>query len=396
MRILIVSEVFWPEDFIINDLAQEWVAMGHTVEVLTQYPSYPQGICYEGYKNEGNTTEEWNGIKIHRFPLVEGYRDSKIKKFSNYLSFINEGKKRARALGNNYDCIFVSQTGPLTVALPAIALGKKYDIPVYVWTCDIWPDVVYSYGVPKNFITDAILSRVIRNVYNNCTKILVSSKRFAETISQYTKKEIIYAPNWLRPVKEEKSDISLDKNLFHFTFTGNISRYQNLINTVRGFAKADIKDAVLNIVGDGSFAAEVKEEIEKLGAENIIMHGRKPYNQMNDLLCQSDVLVLPLMPNEGIMKTEPYKIQSYLHAGKTIFGILEGSGKDIIEENNIGVCAKPDDIDSIAKGFKEVKAYSKEYEQTVRENALKLMNDRFCKDRIVDRITEVVSSGVRM
>lgn len=396
MRILIVSEVFWPEDFIINDLAQEWVAMGHTVEVLTQYPSYPQGICYEGYKNEGNTTEEWNGIKIHRFPLVEGYRDSKIKKFSNYLSFINEGKKRARALGNNYDCIFVSQTGPLTVALPAIALGKKYDIPVYVWTCDIWPDVVYSYGVPKNFITDAILSRVIRNVYNNCTKILVSSKRFAETISQYTKKEIIYAPNWLRPVKEEKSDISLDKNLFHFTFTGNISRYQNLINTVRGFAKADIKDAVLNIVGDGSFAAEVKEEIEKLGAENIIMHGRKPYNQMNDLLCQSDVLVLPLMPNEGIMKTEPYKIQSYLHAGKTIFGILEGSGKDIIEENNIGVCAKPDDIDSIAKGFKEVKAYSKEFEQTVRENALKLMNDRFCKDRIVDRITEVVSSGVRM
>lgn len=396
MRILIVSEVFWPEDFIINDLAQEWVAMGHTVEVLTQYPSYPQGICYEGYKNEGNTTEEWNGIKIHRFPLVEGYRDSKIKKFSNYLSFINEGKKRARALGNNYDCIFVSQTGPLTVALPAIALGKKYDIPVYVWTCDIWPDVVYSYGVPKNFITDAILSRVIRNVYNNCTKILVSSKRFAETISQYTKKEIIYAPNWLRPVKEEKSDISLDKNFFHFTFTGNISRYQNLINTVRGFAKADIKDAVLNIVGDGSFAAEVKEEIEKLGAENIIMHGRKPYNQMNDLLCQSDVLVLPLMPNEGIMKTEPYKIQSYLHAGKTIFGILEGSGKDIIEENNIGVCAKPDDIDSIAKGFKEVKAYSKEYEQTVRENALKLMNDRFCKDRIVDRITEVVSSSVKM
>lgn len=391
MRILIVSEVFWPEDFIINDLAQEWKSMGHSVEVLTQYPSYPQGICYNGYKNEGNTVEEWDGIKIHRFPLIEGYRDSKLKKFSNYLSFINGGKKLAKSLGDNYDCIFVSQTGPLTVALPAIALGKKHNIPVYVWTCDIWPDVVYSYGVPKIFITDAILTRVIKNVYNNCTKILVSSKRFAETISQYTNKEIIYTPNWLRPVKEEKSDIRLDKNLFHFTFTGNISRYQNLINTVKGFAKANIDNAVLNIVGDGSFAEEVKEEIHNLGAKNIIMHGRKPYNQMNDLLCQSDVLVLPLMPNEGIMKTEPYKIQSYLHAGKTVFGILEGSGKDIIEENNIGVCAKPDDIESIAQGFQNAMDYSKAHSEDIKAKAEELMSGRFNKDRIVKLITQTIS-----
>lgn len=392
MRILIVSEVFWPEDFIINDLAQEWVAMGHTVEVLTQYPSYPQGICYEGYKNKGNTVEEWNGIKIHRFPLVEGYRDSKIKKFSNYLSFINEGKKLARSLGNNYDCIFVSQTGPLTVALPAIALGKKYDIPVYVWTCDIWPDVVYSYGVPKNIVTGIILSYVIKYIYNNCTEIFVSSRRFAESISEYTDKDIIYAPNWLRPVKEEKSDIRLDKQLLHFTFTGNISRYQNLINTIRGFVMADLKDTVLNIIGDGSFAEEVRTEIHRLGARNIIMHGRKPYNQMNDLLSQSDVLVLPLMPNEGIMKTEPYKIQSYLHAGKTIYGILEGSGKDIIEENNIGVCASPDSVESIAQGFKDAIAYSKEHFEEVKIKSKDLMNGRFNKERIVKLITKTITT----
>ena len=53
MKILIVSEVFWPEEFIINDLAREWSKMGYEVEVLTQYPSYPQGHVYSGYNNKG-------------------------------------------------------------------------------------------------------------------------------------------------------------------------------------------------------------------------------------------------------------------------------------------------------------------------------------------------------
>ena len=70
MKILIVSEVFYPENFIINDFARELHSQGHTIEVLTQYPSYPQSYVYDGYKNEGYSVEEWDGRKIHRYPFV--------------------------------------------------------------------------------------------------------------------------------------------------------------------------------------------------------------------------------------------------------------------------------------------------------------------------------------
>lgn len=388
MRILVFSEVFWPEDFIINDLVMEWVKMGHDIDVVTQYPSYPQSYVFDGYENRGYQTENWENVKILRFPFVEGYRDSKVSKLRNYYSFVQGGKKVVNSLNGKYDCIFVSQTGPLTVAYPALYAKKKLGIPVNIWTCDIWPDAVWSYGIPKNAVTNALLERMIRNIYGGCDRIFISSKKFSETIGKYSDQECVYAPNWLRPVENVKSSLQLEKGKFYFTFTGNVSRYQNLINTVEGFVKAGLENAQLNIVGDGSYLAAVKEAAEKLDAKNVVFHGRKPYNEMYDIMMQSDVLILPLMPQEGIEKTEPFKTQSYLQAGKPIFGILNGAGREIIEENRLGLCAEPTDAAAIAEGFKQMVAFADEHVADVQEAAKRLMATRFNKQEIVKRITE--------
>ena len=60
MKILIVCDHFYPEEFIINDLATEWSNNGHEVNVLTQNPSYPKGKVYEGYKNRLFQVTYWN------------------------------------------------------------------------------------------------------------------------------------------------------------------------------------------------------------------------------------------------------------------------------------------------------------------------------------------------
>lgn len=388
MRILVFSEVFHPEDFMINDLVREWVKMGHDVEVVTQYPSYPQSYVFEGYENKGFRTEDWDGVKIRRYPLVEGYRDSKVKKIRNYYSFVRGGKRVVDGLKGKFDCAFVSQTGPLTVAYPALYAKKKLGIPVNIWTYDIWPDAVWSYGIPKFALAETMLDRMIRNIYGGCDKIFITSKKFADTIGRYSDKECIYAPNWLRPVDNVESSLRLGHGKFHFTFTGNISRYQNLINTVEGFVKAGLADAQLNIVGDGSFMDEVRATAGRLGAENVVFHGRRPYNEMYDVMMQSYVLLLPLMPQEGIEKTEPLKLQSYLQSGKPIFGILNGAGRDIIEENGLGLCAEPTDVGAIAEGFKQMVAFAGSHGADVREAAEKLMATRFNKAEIVKRITE--------
>ncbi|MFR1758078.1 MAG: hypothetical protein ACLSWA_14530 [Thomasclavelia spiroformis] len=60
MKILIVSQYFYPENFRINDLALELKKRGNEVDVLTGKPNYPQGEYYDGYSFKGNEDECWN------------------------------------------------------------------------------------------------------------------------------------------------------------------------------------------------------------------------------------------------------------------------------------------------------------------------------------------------
>ena len=43
MRLLVVSQYLWPEDFRINELVLELGKRGHEITVLTGYPNYPGG-----------------------------------------------------------------------------------------------------------------------------------------------------------------------------------------------------------------------------------------------------------------------------------------------------------------------------------------------------------------
>ena len=392
MKILVVTEVFYPENGLVNDFALELKARGHHVDVLTSHPSYPLGKIFPGYENVEYFCDQWEGIDIHRFRFVEGYRESKIRKIRNYHTFVRQGKKVGLKIGGGYDHIIVYQTGPLTVALPAVAIKKRHKVPVTIWTFDIWPDAVYTYGFPRIWPANAFLDRLIMRVYRSADHILVSSAQFRESVKAYVPdREIHYAPNWLIPEKEEPSSLRLDPTVFNFTFTGNISMAQNLENVLSGWKLADLRDSVLNIVGDGSSFEALRAKIEKEGIRGVILHGRFPSDQIQDILGQSRMLVLPLVSG-GIEKTEPYKLQSYLKAGKPILGILNGSAQEIINDNGLGICALPDDIREIADAFAKAPEFAKENSAQIADNAGKLLKMRFNRERIIDSIMSVIEN----
>ena len=62
MKILLVSQYFWPETFRVNDLAQELVLRGNKVTVLTGKPNYPQGAIYKGYSFWGYKKEYYKEL----------------------------------------------------------------------------------------------------------------------------------------------------------------------------------------------------------------------------------------------------------------------------------------------------------------------------------------------
>jgi len=279
LKVLILTERFYPEEFIINELVFEWKKQGLNPAVLTQTPSYPFGKIFKNYKNRIFQEETVSGVKIYRFATVTGYHKNLFLKLLNYANFAALGLIAAVLVGKNYDKIFVYQTGPLTLALPAIAIKKLWGKEVTIWTQYIWPDAVYAYGFKKNIFLSLFLDFIIKTVYSNCRHIMVSCGGFAAKIRNYTPgREIIHVPNW-STVNDYPNDLNPMRlsDKFNFTFAGNTGKLQNLENVIKGFSAAcgKNKKMQLNIIGDGSNLETLKNLAAAENCKNVVFWGRK-------------------------------------------------------------------------------------------------------------------------
>ena len=141
MKILIISQYFYPENFRVNTLCKELAARGHVVTVLTGYPQYPQGEIYAGYGFKIPYKKEWEGVNIER---VKTYPRGKsfIGLLRNCISFVAQANKWVQSCSEKYDAIYVFEVSPITVGLPAVKYKKKFGTPIFFNVQDLWPENV--------------------------------------------------------------------------------------------------------------------------------------------------------------------------------------------------------------------------------------------------------------
>jgi len=69
MKLLVVTQYFFPEDFRINELVSDFVKRGHEVTVLTGRPNYPEGKIFEEYVKNKQKFNQFSGSKVIRCPI---------------------------------------------------------------------------------------------------------------------------------------------------------------------------------------------------------------------------------------------------------------------------------------------------------------------------------------
>ena len=89
MKILVISQYFYPENFRINDLVFSLKERGHQVEVLTGKPNYPKGDYFKGYSWKNPLEEEIQGVKVHRANLILRKKGGGFRLFLNYFSSVS-------------------------------------------------------------------------------------------------------------------------------------------------------------------------------------------------------------------------------------------------------------------------------------------------------------------
>lgn len=390
-KYLIIGEAFYPEEFLINDLVKEWEREGYHLEILTRSPSYPFGKVFPGYKNKLYQKEYWGNILIHRFPVIPGYNKSIVIKILNYLSFVIFGSVIAIFIAKRYKRIFIYHTGPLSLAIPGVLIKKISGAPVTIWSFDLWPATVYAYGFKKTKLLSWFLDNLVKWIYKNCDNIIVSSRGFVPELKKYVLDKPVYvAPNWPQTdnIKSQKSSIILEPGKMHFTFTGNVGKVQNLENVIIGFRNAALPDTQLNIIGDGSHLGFLKSMVACEKIQDVIFHGRIPVTEISDILYQSDVLLISLMPDPVMELTLPLKFQTYLNASKPIYAVMLGEVNRIVTEYQIGEIAHPRNIEEITNGFKKF-GLSPERKEEIKKQCEFLINSVYNRKKIIQDITGI-------
>lgn len=353
MKILIVTQHFWPENFRINDLAEHFAKSGHEVTVLTGLPNYPEGSLFPDYARAPNDFDTYQGVKIVRIPHVLRGK-SRLRLMANYLSyFVSASLLGAWKLrGQRYDAIFVFAVSPITVAIPAIVLGKLKRTPVYTWVQDLWPETLSAIGVVRSPRILAAVGFLVSWIYKHSDHILIQSRSFAASVRKYCADadkpgKLIYFPNWAEDVFSQGAAVAQDvvtrrDDRFTIMFAGNIGEAQDFPAVLEA-AEALRDDPRIRwvIVGDGRARDWVAAEVARRGLGNCFqLVGRFPVAAMPAFFACADAMLVALQDDEVFARTIPGKVQSYLAAAKPIVGMINGEARNVINESGGGLaCA---------------------------------------------------------
>jgi len=397
-KILVITEVFAPEDFLINDLVFHWKSQGRDVAVLTRNPSYPEGKIYPGYKNKLFQNEVINGVPVSRVQFIPGYKTYGFIKIINYLWNMLLAILWVIKNGKAFDSIYIYQTGPLTFSAAGIILKKLYHKKLTIWTQDLWPDTVHAYGWATKGISKRILDLFVKWIYRNCDNITVSCPGFETLIQEYCPdKTIQFIPQWSLTTKfnvNDKNKIVKLPGAFNFVFAGNIGKVQNLENVIIGFEKflnnSPNKEIWLNLIGDGSNHEFLTTMVKSKNIENIKFWGRLKSSDMPNLYNNSDILIIALKNQPVFNLTIPAKFQAYLKAEKPIFGIIKGEVASLITNYNLGWIADPDNITEIAHVFEKI--YTSDPEELIKKikNTNALLELQFNREKSIQKFTNLV------
>lgn len=355
MKILVLSQYFWPESFIINDIVRTLDEQGHEVVVATGKPNYPDGKVFDGYRAAGTQRERYLGrIEVLRVPLWPRGQGGAKNLILNYLSFVFSGLLCLSWMlrGREFDAILVFAPSPITQAIPAIALKWLKKAKLALWVQDLWPESLSATGFVKNPYLLKAVGWMVRAIYRQCDTLLVQSRAFVEPVAAYVAREKIqYYPNSLDvrpprlvvPIPSELSEL-LEK-YFCVVFAGNLGTAQALETIVQAAVHLrDDPQIRLVLVGSGSRLAWLKAQQQAHGLNNLVIPGRFPMESMPQIFERSSALLVSLNDEQAFAQTVPSKIQAYLAAGRPIIACLNGEGARVISEACAGLASPAEQV----------------------------------------------------
>jgi colanic acid biosynthesis glycosyl transferase WcaI len=405
VKILLLTQYFWPETFRINDVVAGLAERGHDVTVYTGVPNYPGGRYFPGYGFFGPRRESFGAVVVRRAPLIPRGGGGRLRLALNYLSHALFATLLAPWLAaGKFDAILVYEPSPMTIGIPARALRFLKGAPVLLWAQDLWPESLSATGAVRNRFLLTAVGLLVRWIYRGCDRVLVQSEAFIPSVEAHgvARRRIRFLPNSAESFYQRVDAAQADaegKEIpsgFRVMFAGNIGAAQDFPTILSAAERLrDHADIQWIILGEGRMRAWVENEIRRRKLESRVhLLGQKPAELMPRYFAHADALLATLRRDPIFAYTIPSKLQSYLACGKPVIAAIEGEGARIVKEAAAGWTVPPEDPLALADAVLAASRVSREELEAMGSRGEAFFREHFEREKLLTRLEAELAEAV--
>ncbi len=390
-----------------GELIQWLTDKGHSCEVITAMPFYPEWKIKEEYKGRGWFKETKDGLSIYRVPL---YIPSNVTGKTRIIHELSFGLSSLwfwmKCFLRRYDMV-IGVCPPLQIAIFPYLYSKIHKKPFLFHVQDLQVDAARKLNLISNKRLINILESVERYLLKNATFVSSISEGMKNNILDKGVKESQYImlKNWvntdfLKPIPKDityQKSLGIDEKSNIILYSGNLGEKQGLevlISVAKILEKRD--DIVIVICGEGA----AKKSLLNLSVEhkllNVVFIPVQEYDNLPKLLSIADIhLVIQKKAASDIVM--PSKLSGILSAGglSIITVQKESSFAHLIKSHDMGITIEPENESLLADTIVNTLQIDINRINTIRENARNYALQYLEKEVLLNEFNVLINSAVR-
>jgi glycosyltransferase involved in cell wall biosynthesis len=364
------------------ELARRFVAHGHRVRMVTA----------------GSRREVVDGIEV--IGVRGGYADYVRATATSYprrmLAFARFAAAAcAVALRGPRPDVIYATSPPLTMALPGLLAAVRWRAPLVFEVRDLWPEAPIQMGALRNPLLRRLARGLERLVYRHSSRVVALSPGIRDGVlaAGVPLDKLALVPNAsdLELFSPEldgaaaRARLGVAPERFLCAYFGTMGEANDLGQVLA--AAALLPDVTFVLQGDG----KQRTELERRAPANVVVPGPAPDKAAVAELAAAADCCLTIFKDVPILATNsPNKLFDTFAAGRPAIVNMDGWMRELVECNEAGLYARAGDPADLARQIARLRD-EPELARRYGENARRLAEREFDRDRLADRLLDVLA-----
>jgi glycosyltransferase involved in cell wall biosynthesis len=322
-----------------------------------------------------------------------------------FFRFAIKSARKAASLGG--DVVYATST-PLTIALPAVYVARKRNIPMVFEVRDLWPELPIAVGALKGWIPVGAARWLERFAYKNSNQIVVLSPGMKKgvlrtgypddkvhVVPNSADLELFDVPKLVGQVFREHLDWLQDRPLVVYTGTMGMINGVDYLARLAAVVKAIDSEIRFLVVGKGKKEEQVCEVAKRLGVlnRNFFVMGPVSKADVPEILSAADIATSLFIDLPEMWANSANKFFDALASGTPVAINYQGWQAKLLRETGAGLVLDARDLNSSAERIAE-KLRDSKWLESAGTAARQLAETKFSRDKLAQNLEDVLMKTI--